>query len=359
MKKLRTPLLIVIVIAVLVFIKIKFLTSDNVQGGMQQQGKQQITIVNVYVVKPQKLDNKIFVTGTVLANEEVLLLPEVPGKIIAINLKEGSKVSKGDLLVKINDADLQAQLKKQQLQEKLASDNEAREKKLLDVNGISQMEYDGILTQLNSVKADIQLTQAQISKTEIHAPFDGTIGLKYVSEGSYVSAASASSPAAKIATLQQIDPVKIDFSVPEKYSSVVHKGDSIYFSVQGLDEKFKGELYAIEPKIDLNTRTVQLRAICRNKEGKIFPGSFAKIELILKESPNSILIPTEALIPELKGQKVFLCKNGKAQSQKVETGIRTDTQIQITSGLQAGDTVITTGIMQLKQDATVKITERK
>jgi membrane fusion protein (multidrug efflux system) len=359
MKKIRTVLIVVVVIAALVFIKIKFLTSDTTQGGMQQQGKSQVTIVNAYVVTPQKLDNKIFVTGTVLANEEVVLLPEVPGKIIAIHFTEGGKVSKGDLLVKINDADLQAQLKKLQLQEKLASDNEAREKKLLDVNGISQMEYDGIVTQLNSVKADIQLTQAQIAKTEIRAPFDGNIGLKYVSEGSYVSSATAASSAAKIATLQQIDPVKIDFSVPEKYSTVVQRGDSIHFSIQGSDEKFKGQIYAIEPKIDLNTRSVQLRAICRNKEGKIFPGSFAKIELILKESPNSILIPTEALIPELKGQKVFLSKNGKAQSQKVEIGIRTDTQIQITSGLQAGDTVITTGIMQLKPDAPVKIMERK
>ena len=353
MKNFKIILIVVVVIAVLVFIKIKFLTSDNTQNGMQQQSKPQSTIVNVYVVTPQKLDNKIFVTGTVLANEEVVLLPEIPGKIIGINFTEGTKISKGDLLVKINDADLQAQLKKQQLQEKLASDNEAREKKLLDVNGISQMEYDGILTQLNSVKADIQLTQAQIGKTEIRAPFDGTIGLKYVSEGSYIS------PTVKIASIQQTVPVKIDFSIPEKYSSLVGKGDSIRFTLQGSEEKYRGEIYAIEPKIDLNTRTVQLRAICRNKEGKIFPGSFAKIELILKQSPNSILIPTESLIPELKGQKVFLCKNGKAQSQKVETGIRTDTQIQITSGLHAGDTVITTGIMQLKQDAPVKIMERK
>jgi len=353
MKKIKTPLIIVLVVAALVFIKIKFLTSDNPQGGMQQQGKAQTTIVNAYVVKPQNLDNKIYISGTVLANEEVVLLPEVPGKIVSINFTEGNKVSKGELLVKINDADLQAQLKKLQLQEKLASDNEAREKKLLDVNGISQMEYDGILTQLNTVKADVQFTQAQISKTEIHAPFDGVIGLKYVSEGSYIS------PTVKIASIQQTDPVKIDFSIPEKYSSLVEKGDSIRFTLQGSEEKFGGKIYAIEPKIDMNTRTVQLRAISKNKEGKIFPGSFAKIELILKQSPNSILIPTEALIPELKGQKVFLCKNGKAQSQKVETGIRTDTQIQITSGLQAGDTVLTTGIMQLKQDAPVKIMERK
>jgi membrane fusion protein, multidrug efflux system len=360
MKKTRNGVIIVVILAAVVFVKLKFLSGDTPQAASIQQGKNPASVVNVYVVKSEKLDNKIYITGTVLANEEVVLLPEVPGKVVAINFKEGSKVTKGELLVKINDADLQAQLKKLQLQEKLAADNEAREKKLLDVNGISRMEYEGVLTQLNAIQADIQLAQAQIAKTEIRAPFDGSIGLKYVSEGSYVSSASSGAASGgKIATLQQTDPVKVDFSIPEKYSSVVKQGDSIYFSIQGSDEKFKGRIYAIEPKIDLNTRTVQLRALSGNKEGKIFPGAFVKIELILKESPNSILIPTEALIPELKGQKVFLCKNGKAQAQKVDIGIRTDSHIQITGGLKPGDTVITTGIMQLKPDALVKIIERK
>ena len=351
MKKWRSLLIILLVIAALAFFKIKFLSDSTPPAGPKAQDKSQPVPVSAYVVKPQKLDNKIFATGTVLANEEVTLVPEIAGKIVSINFKEGSKVSKGELLVKISDADLQAQLKKLQLQEKLAADNEAREKKLLDVSGISQMEYEAVLSQLNSAKADLELTQAQIAKTELRAPFDGTIGLKYVSEGSYVNPSSA----AKIATIQQLDPVKVDFSIPEKYAASVHTGDSIYFSLQGSDEKFRGVIYAAEPKIDLNTRTLGLRAISPNKQGKIFPGAFAKIELQLKETPNSILIPTEALIPELKGQKVFVSRNGKAKSQKVETGIRTPSQIQITNGLQTGDTVITTGIMQLKDDSPLKI----
>ena len=355
MKKWRTPVIILLIIVALILIKIEFLSAPVQQTGVKPQDKSQPVPVSAYVIKPQKLDNKIFSTGTVLANEEVTLMPEMAGKIVSINFKEGSKVTKGELLVKISDADLQAQLKKLQLQEKLAADNEAREKKLLDVSGISQMEYDAVLAQLNSAKADMELTQALIAKTEIRAPFDGTIGLKYVSEGSYVNPSSG----AKIATIQQLDPVKIDFSVPEQYAAAVHTGDSVYFSLQGTDEKFKGVIYAAEPKIDLNTRTLELRAVCSNKQGKIFPGAFAKIELLLKEIPHSILIPTEALIPELKGQKVFVSRHGKAQSQKVETGIRTPSQIQVTNGLQIGDTVITTGIMQLRPDAFVKITELK
>src|ERR1051326_2565676 len=253
MKNFRTLMIAAILIVALVLIKIFFFPSNSNQpAGTQQQGQPQSAIVNAYVVKPQKLDNKIFSSGTVLANEEVTLVPEIAGKITAINFKEGSKVSKGDLLVKINDADLQAQMKKLQLQEKLAEQNETREKKLLDAGGVSQAEYDAILTQLNSLKADIDLTQAQIAKTEIRAPFSGTIGLKYVSEGSYVNQATAASAAVKIATLQQTDPVKIDFSVPEKYSLAVKKGDSIRFTLQGSDKNFMGEIYAIEPKIDLN-----------------------------------------------------------------------------------------------------------
>jgi membrane fusion protein (multidrug efflux system) len=349
MKNIKTILVVVLVLAVLVFVKIKFLTSENPQGSAQQQGKPQITIVTAYVAKSEKLENKIFVTGTVLANEEVMLATEMPGKVISVNFTEGSKVSKGDLLLKINDADLQAQLKKLKLQEKLASDNEAREKKLLEVSGISQMEYDGALTQLNSFRADIELIQAQIAKTEIRAPFNGTIGLKKVSEGSYVSQTT------QIASLEQTDPLKIDFFIPEKYSSLVNVNDTLGFSIEGNEEHHTAKVMAIEPKVDMNTRTLQVRAITPNKSGKIFPGSFARIDFSLEGSENSILIPTEAIIPILKGQKVFVSKNGKAEEVIVQTGFRTDTKIQVLKGIQAGDTVITTGIMQLKKDGALKI----
>ena len=234
-----------------------------------------------------------------------MLVTEMPGKIIDIKFSEGSKVAEGDLLLKINDAELQAQLKKLQIQERLANANEAREKKLLEVNGISQMEYDGVLAQLNSTRADIEMIQAQIAKTEIRAPFSGTIGLKYVSEGSYVSQTN------QIASLVQTDPLKIDFFVPEKYSSLVNVNDTLGFSIEGNEEHHTAKIMAIEPKVDMNTRTLQIRAITPNKAGKIFPGSFARIDLSLHGSGNSILIPTEAVIPILKGQKVLSSKIDK------------------------------------------------
>ncbi|MFI5148277.1 MAG: efflux RND transporter periplasmic adaptor subunit [Bacteroidia bacterium] len=349
----KWPIIIIILVAALVVIKVLFLkgNSPDKQGGAAS--KPAPSNVTVTVVHAATFDTHIVATGTTLSNEEVDLKPEVSGKIVQILFKEGDQVEKGALLLKLNDADLVAQLKKLDLQRKLAAEKEGRLKKLLEIKGVSQEEYDAALNTVQGTDADIEFTRAQIAKTELRAPFNGIIGLKSVSEGSYVS------PTVKIASMQQIDPIKIDFFVPEKYSGSIHKGQKLIFHTAGLPEAFDGQIYAIEPKIDLATRTLQLRAICPNKEGKIHPGAFAKIEVVLKETAGTILIPTEALIPVLKGQNVYLCKGGKAVSRPVETGSRTDIQIEITKGLSEGDTVITTGIMQLKPGAPVFIQQAK
>ena len=305
--------------------------------------------VNAVVAKPERIGNEVYASGTALANEEVELRPEIAGKILSVNFKEGSKVEKGALLVKINDADLQAQLKKQQVQLKLAAVQEQRAKKLLDISGVSQEEYDISLNQLNALKADEEYTKAQIAKTELRAPFDGSIGLKNVSEGSYVS------PNQTITWIQQVDPVKIDFSIPEKYSAMVTQNAKIKFTAANSGETFTGTVYAIQPRIDVGTRTLQVRALSQNKEGKIIPGSFVKVQLTLKECENAIMVPTQAIVPVMKGKTVFMSKDGKAAQQKVETGIRTDSTIQIIEGVNPGDTVITTGLMQLRPDMPVRV----
>lgn len=346
---------IVVVVAVLAVVKIFFLTpKEEVKGqGGQKGGPMPPSPVTVFVANPQELNNEVYATGTIIANEEVLLLPELSGKITSININEGSAVSKGQLLVKLSDADFQAQLKKLELQSKLAEERTGRQKQLLAVNGISQEEYDISINELNSIKADMDLVRAQIAKTEIRAPFSGIVGLKYVSEGAYVS------PSSRIAAIQQVDPVKIDFSVPEKYAGVIQKNDMLEFSLADSKETMKAKVYAIEPKIDINTRSIQLRAIAENNNNKLYPGAFTKIKLPLKTIENALMVPTEAIIPVLKGKKVFLCKNGKAVPANVETGIRTDAYIQVTSGIEPGDSVITTGIMQLKADSPVKVVKSR
>jgi len=345
----RTILYIGLVIVVLVLIKFLFLKKDNPAAASQGPGKTQKIPVTVGIIRSSELENKLFATGSMLSNEEVVLMPEISGRIEKIYFREGSRVNKGDMLVKIDDADLQAQLKKLTLQQKLAEESEGRHKKLLAVNGISQESYDIALNQSNTMKADIELNTAHLSKTVIRAPFSGVIGLKNISEGSYVS------PDVRIATLQQTDPIKIDFSIPEKYATMVRVNDEIHFTVPGNDSTFKGNIYAIEPRIDPVTRTLPLRAMSNNRSGRLIPGSFARIELVMSKIKDAVMIPTQALIPELKGQMVFVVKDGKAAPVKVKTGIRTDTEIQVTDGLKQGDSLIVTGIMQVRPGSELNI----
>jgi membrane fusion protein, multidrug efflux system len=305
--------------------------------------------VSAYIVNSETLENNVFTTGTIMANEEVELRSETSGKIVQIHFDEGTTINKGQLLVKINDEELKAQLERARYRFKLLEDREYRQKILLNREAISQEDYDVSLNELNMAKSEVDLIQAQINKTEIRAPFSGRIGLKSVSEGSFVNNSNI------IATLQNINPVKIDFSVPEKYSLQVQKGDKINFTVTGSEERFTAEVYAIEPKIDPVTRTLRIRAIFKNDRGRILPGSFADVQLVLKEINNAILIPTQSVIPELRGQKVFLYKNGQAVPREIQTGIRNEATVQVIEGLSESDTVITSGILQLRPGMPVSI----
>ncbi len=307
--------------------------------------------VKAFIAGQARLDDRILITGTLIANEEVELRSEVSGKITKIYFQEGSIVHRAEMLLKINDAELQAQLLREQYREELAKQREDRQRELLKGNLISQQEYDVALNELNTVKAGVQLVKAQIEKTEIHAPFDGMIGLKYVSEGSFITTTT------RIASLQDVNPIKIDFSIPEKYAGQVHKGARVRFHAQGSETKYDAEVFAVEPKVDQATRTLLLRASSPNPDGRLLPGSFAELELVIRSIPNALTIPTEALIPELAGQKVFVYRDGRVHAQRVETGIRTPTAIQITTGLADGDTIITSGILQVREGSSVNIQE--
>lgn len=349
----RTLYIIIFIIALLVVIKLVFLKPENSNNMAAGPPKAQTVIVTGFIANPITIENKISASGTVMANEEVELRPETSGKLISVLFREGTSVKKGELLIKINDADLQAQLKKLNLQYKLAKEKETRLKALLDIKGLSQEEYDIAANELQTLEADMDFTKAQIAKTEIRAPFDGKIGLKSVSEGSFVNNSNV------IATIQQTDLLKIDFSIPEKYASVVTIGDTVLFSVTGINENLYARVSAIEPKIDAQTRNINIRAAYTNMNGRVFPGAFAKVGLIASKKQSSFMIPSEAVIPEMKGNKIFVCKNGKAMPVKVETGIRSESKIEIVTGLNPGDTVITTGIMSLRPEMNVKVTQVK
>lgn len=306
--------------------------------------------VNAVIVKPQKIENKIKVSGSILANESAQLRSEMSGRISKIYFKEGDRIKKGELLVRINDEELRAQLERLKYTQKLYQETENRNKQLLEREAISREEYEIALTELNTAQADIKLVEAQIAKSQLRAPFDGIIGLRYISEGSYVT------PTTDIASFFNIDYSKIDFSVPGKYSGVVNVGDNVYFSVENSPETFQGRVYAIEPQVDPTTRTLRMRAISENKGRKVIPGQFASIELILDAVENALMVPTESIVPEQDGHKIFLANNGKAQPVQVKLGLRTPQQVEVVSGLKPQDTVITTGLLQIRQGSPINVT---
>jgi len=281
------------------------------------------------------------------------LAAEPIGIVQSITFKEGAHVSKNELLLKLYDEDLQAQLKKTELQIQLATDLAERQKKLLASNNTSQEQYDVAINTLATLKADHENLVASIRKREIRAPFDGIIGLRYVSEGSYVTAGT------RIASIQKINPLKVDFAIPEKYAGKVRVGDVVKLHSDETNVEFSGKVYAIEPEIDPTTRTVQLRAMCENKNEKIFPGGYVHVELRLKEPGGALMVPTEAIVPVLKGQTVLIRKNGVVVSVSVKTGVRTPSAVQVTAGLSEGDTVLTTGILQLRPGMPVNVTVKQ
>jgi membrane fusion protein (multidrug efflux system) len=322
---------------------------NSPQPGQGGQRGQQVLLASGYVIVPTQMHELIKTTGTLLPDEEVDLAFETSGKVVGIYFEEGKQVKKGDLLAKINDRPLQAQLLKLQAQRKLTQEREFRQRQLLDRDAISRESYDQVATELQSLEADIMLIEARIAETELRAPFDGTVGLRMVSEGAFASTQT------NIVRLVKIKPLKIEFSIPERYSGQVTPGYPISFVIDGVPREFKAEVYAIEPKVNLDTRTIVVRALYPNNNEELKPGRYASITALLSQINNAVSIPTEALIPEMEGEKVFRFKNGKAEQVRVETGLRTESHIQIREGLEFGDTLLTTATLQLRDDLPVQL----
>ncbi|GAA0877634.1 efflux RND transporter periplasmic adaptor subunit [Algoriphagus jejuensis] len=312
-------------------------------------GSSQPLPVNVVKLQKETLRNQLQVTGTILPNESVSLRSEISGLVTRIAFKEGQYVTKGTPLVYLNDDELQAQLQRLQYTQKLFETQENRQKQLLAREAISQEEYDIALNQFNTALSDINLVEAQLTKTVIRAPFNGLLGLRFISEGSVIGTNDV------ITSVVNIDPIKIEFSIPERYANQVTVGSPVFFSNESSGEEVQGQVYAFEPQIDLATRTLKLRAQSANKGSKFLPGMFVKIRFVLEVTEGTLMVPAESIIPELSGYKVFVVDEGnKADQRIVEIGTRTDTHVQILSGLDEGDLVLTTGVMQVRQGMSVQ-----
>lgn len=307
--------------------------------------------VKVHRVAPVELAERLATIGTVRAAESVEIVSEISGKIAAIQFDEGARVEPGQLLLKIDDSELLAERQRALYRVELAERAEARQQQLLDDGVISSETYDVALGELNVLRAELQLIEAQLLKTEIRAPFGGVIGLRWVSPGSYLSSQT------RIASLHDLDPVKLDFSVPARYSALMRIGDQISFTVEGIDRVFTGRIYAIEPSVDAASRSLRMRAESSNSDGVLLPGTFANVDLTVRSVSDALTVPAIAVIPELGGKKVFIYRDGLAEPVAVTTGIRNEREVQITGGLDEGDLVIISGILQLQPGLEVELDE--
>ena len=339
---------IAVIIGGLIFYRITKNSESSDKGKDKGDKKQSINVKGI-VLKAQIFNDDLSLSGSIEANEQVEIHSETSGIVETINFQEGSNVAKGQILFKVNDIELRAQLNQAKTKESLASENERRAKLLLQKEAISQEEYDIASADYRSAKAQSQLISAQIGKTSVKAPFSGKIGLRSISPGTYIT------PAVLVANLVNTSQLKITFSIPEKYATQIKMNSLLNFTVTGSSEKYSAKIYAVEPGIELNTRTLKVRAITQNSNGKLLPGTFADIVLPLAEIKDAIIIPSEAVVPVQSGKKVYVSNNGMAKEVKIETSSRTDSSVLVLSGLKVGDTLITSGVMSLKDDAPIKL----
>lgn len=317
-----------------------------------QPRQQRVLNVNAEIVKEQELSDKIQVTATTLPDEEVDLSFESSGKIVSIEFKEGERVKKGDLLAKINDAPLQAQLRKLEAQLPLAKDRVFRQQTLLQRDAVSQEAYEQVRTDLEILNAEIDLVKANIAQTELRAPFDGTLGLRLVSEGAYAS------PSIVVTKLTKSSPLKIEFGVPEKYAQDIKVGVRITFRLEdskGILKNYAASIYAVESQIEEDMRMLKVRATYPNSNEEIMPGRYAYVEVTEAEIKDALTIPSEAIIPEMGKDIVYVYRGGVAQPVELTLGLRTESRLQVLQGVEKGDTVITTAVMQLRTGVPVKI----
>lgn len=354
MSSLRKSLGWVIALAIIAALAVpKLLTeSDSSKAQAAAPAKtEERPLVRYRVLAPELLEERLSTTGTLRAAEQVELVSEIAGKVQEIFFREGRRVAAGELLLRLDDTELTANRTRAVYQLELAQQRESRQQQLLGEGVIAQQDYDRALSELNVLKAELQLIDVRLLKTEIRAPFGGMIGLRFVSPGSFLT------PQTRIATLQSVKTMNVDFSIPEKYAGVVQPGRRIQFRVKSSDQPFGGEIVALEPSIDAETRSLTVRARCDNPAGLLWPGAFADVEIAVRRIEEALTVPSIAIIPELGGKKVFVLEDGRVLPRSVETGIRTADRVQVLSGLETGDKVIVSGLERLRSGSEVEVLE--
>jgi membrane fusion protein (multidrug efflux system) len=308
-------------------------------------------VAEAYITRTESFQHDYIASGSLIPNEEIEVHPEISGRVTSINFREGAPVRKGQLLIQLYAADIQAQIRKLRAQRQLQLKNAERGRELLNIGGISRQEYETTQTEISSIDADIAMAQAQLRATKILAPFDGVIGIRNISLGAVVT------PTTVITTIQQINPLKIDFTVPSEYRQNLSIGKAILFTITDNLDTFSGKIKSMDPGADPNTRTIRVQATVPNPNNRFTAGSFARVVIPFESDDNAILIPSQAVIPTTREKKVAVIRNGKAEMKTVNLGVRTEDKVEVIQGLNPGDTVIITGLMQVKPGMDVKVSK--
>jgi membrane fusion protein (multidrug efflux system) len=352
MKKRILAIAVIIVLAVLAIVW-KLSLDSKLAESLKAAPADPAVPVDVYILRDTTATFTVTTVGTLKANESVMLVSELSRRIESIEFRDGAAVGKGQLLVKLDDSDTKARLKKLETELALAETTAGREKTRFDGGAVSRQRLDEVNNTVDKLKADIGILEVELSKTQIRAPFAGRLGLRDLSVGAFVN------PNTPLVSVQDLSTIKIDFSVPERYANDIKVGEEIEFTVDYLPGKQKAIVTAIEPDVDVKTRSCMIRAIARNSDLKLVPGTSAKIALAFTSEETTVFVPSEALLPSISGYQVYVCRSGKATLQKVKTGIRAESSVQILDGIAVGDTVIITNVLRLKPDSPVKITSYK
>lgn len=302
-------------------------------------------VVEGYVVKAQAYSEHLTVTGELRAKEQVELMSSSAGQVLDIYFKEGEQVKQGQPILRMDDRQWRTQLTGLKTELNVAQKNYERKKALLDIEGSTQQEVDDIFSTIETLKSQLQQLQLNIDLANIKAPFSGVIGMRNISKGAYLKAGDV------ITTLTQLNQLKVDFKLPQEHLSSIKVGKTVQVLINS--DTVEAKVYAINPTIDQTSRTIHVRAIFEQKSSHIMPGTFAEVVIKTNMESDALLVPTQAIVPQINDQTLYLYKNGKVQRSIVKTGIRTADKVRIVSGVAAGDTVITSGLLMVKEGMSI------
>lgn len=300
--------------------------------------------VETHQVATREVVQRASAVGSITANESVVLRPEIGGRVSAINFEEGAAVERGAVLLVIDPAEYRAAVAQTRATVELNRLKYQRARDLVKSRMISQQEHDEAQARLKESQAALDRDQVRLAKTRIEAPFAGVIGLRHVSPGAYVQ------PGQDLANLEDLDPVKVEFQVSERYAPALATGQRLRLEVDAVPGvEFEGEIYAVNPRLNAATRSLVVRARVPNPERRLRPGMFARVELDLERRADAVVVPEEALVPVGDRMMVYRVVDGRVAPVPVTTGLRQHGEIEIVEGLQAGDTIITAGQMKVRE----------